>query len=241
MWRAFTRFKMAAKNFKVKRSVVPLMVLLASVIWLQGIAGMPNPAAVYCIELGYEYTSEMTEEGEAGFCNLPDGQKVSDWPFLQGKVGQEFSYCAKEGYEIKTISDPEKCVQFMLTECAVCVLEDDSEVEVTQLMELSFGGPNCGDGTCVQAEDSQSCPEDCPISGPDGYCDALADSICDYDCEDNRDPDCEEETLETLGTSALKKPEFQLPSYILPIVIVIIVVIVAITAVVLLLKRSKKG
>ena len=45
-----------------------------------------NPAAVYCEALGYNYTIQSTEYGERGLCQLPNGDVVDAWEFLQGKV-----------------------------------------------------------------------------------------------------------------------------------------------------------
>jgi hypothetical protein len=56
-------------------------------------------------------------------------------------VAQEYSYCSQNGYEIKTVQDRGKCAQFGLDKCAVCVREDGTEVEVTELMGLEFSNP----------------------------------------------------------------------------------------------------
>ncbi len=97
-------------------------------------AGMINPAMVYCEELGYKITVVKTPYGERGICQLPDGSNCSHWDFLEGKCGQEHSYCQREGYEMKTVHDLEKCP--FSEDCAVCILKDGREVEVTQLMGL---------------------------------------------------------------------------------------------------------
>ena len=103
--------------------------------------GIANPSAVYCEALGYEYIVESTPEGERGLCRLPGGDTVDAWQFLEGEVAQEYSYCSQKGYEIKTIHDTGKCAQFGIDKCAVCVREDGSEVEVTELMGLEFSNP----------------------------------------------------------------------------------------------------
>ena len=149
-----------------------------------------NPAAVYCEALGYNYTIQSTEHGERGLCQLSNGDVVDAWEFLQGKVAQNYSYCCQKGYEIKTVKDSEKCLKFLTDECAVCVLEDGTEVEVTELMNLSFEETVCGDGTCGIPENFNTCPRDCPSGGMDGYCDGVSDGICDPDCTSSMDPDC---------------------------------------------------
>ena len=126
-----------------------------------------NPAAVYCEALGYNYTIQSTEHGERGLCQLPNGDVVDAWEFLQGKVAQNYSYCCQKGYEIKTVKDSKKCLKFLTDWCAVCVLEDGTEVEVTELMNLSFEETVCGDGTCGISENFNTCPRDCPSGGMD--------------------------------------------------------------------------
>lgn len=141
-----------------------------------------NPAASYCIEMGYDYGN--------GYCILPDGRQVEEWDFLLGRTGQEYSYCSEQGYELKVTKSGDKCLIFLLDECAVCVLEDGSEVEVTQLMGLDFRESHCGDGTCGLPENAETCPEDCPTSGTDGLCEPLSEGKCDIDCPRGKDPDC---------------------------------------------------
>jgi len=123
--------------------ILAAIVLLMVDIFAPPKMGIPNPSAVYCEELGYEYTIESTPQGERGLCKLPNGEVVSAWDFLKGKVAQEYSYCSQQGYEIKTVRDPEICSQFGTVECAVCALEDGTEVEVTELMGLELSCPEC--------------------------------------------------------------------------------------------------
>jgi C1A family cysteine protease/putative hemolysin len=149
-----------------------------------------NPAAAYCSALGYEYVVETGEQGERGLCQFPDGQTVDAWEFLQGKVAPEYSYCEIRGCEIKTVTDPEKCLIFGIDECAVCSLEDGTEVEVTELMGLSFEESTCGDQTCGFPENFSTCPEDCASGEWDAYCDGVEDGKCDPDCLPEDDPDC---------------------------------------------------
>ncbi|MEJ5199746.1 MAG: C1 family peptidase [Anaerolineae bacterium] len=150
---------------------------------------MPNPAAVYCLALGYEYVTVQTEQGESGVCRLPGGD-VGDWDFLLGFAGQPHSYCAQKGYELKVVHDPTVCERFRTTSCAVCVLPGGQEVEVTELMGLSLTESPCGDGVCSDPENSANCPQDCPAGGADGYCDGANDGICDPDCAPGGDPNC---------------------------------------------------
>ena len=64
--------------------------------------GAANPAALYCAALGYAFEIERTRNGERGVCVLPSGARVDAWEFYRGKVGQEYSWCARNGYGIAT-------------------------------------------------------------------------------------------------------------------------------------------
>lgn len=64
----------------------------------------PNPAAVYCKELGYEYKIVDTDQGQKGVCIFPD-KECEEWDFFTGGCGKEYSYCVKKGYDIETATD----------------------------------------------------------------------------------------------------------------------------------------
>jgi putative hemolysin len=135
-----------------------------------------EPSSVYCEQMGYEFVLVDTEEGQIGVCRFNEGENATSLDFLTGKAGGEYSYCARRGLEMKTIADPEKCSIPFSRECAVCVLEDGTEVEVTELMEKEKAKPTtttlpptttlrrkpvCGDGVCERPETKEGCPEDC--------------------------------------------------------------------------------
>jgi len=157
-------------------------------------AGLLDPSAVYCEQSGYNFMLNRTEEGEVGVCQLPDGSIHDAWDFLQGKSGKEYSYCRLRGYEIKTVVDEEKCSSIFSSECAVCILENRTEVEVTKLMGLTFEEGRCGDRLCVLGENYLNCPQDCSSGSLDMICDGVKDGICDPDCVrleiPEQDPDC---------------------------------------------------
>ena len=79
---------------------------------------LPNPAAVYCKQMSYEYRIVKTPQGESGECIFPNGQSCQEWEFLKGKCGQQYSYCIKNGYYIKTVSDGKNPYSY---DYAVCV------------------------------------------------------------------------------------------------------------------------
>ncbi len=63
-----------------------------------GSRSIKNPAAVYCVEMGYEYRIQNSPEGhQYGVCVLPNRSVSGEWDFYRGKNGREFSYCARYG------------------------------------------------------------------------------------------------------------------------------------------------
>lgn len=130
------------KEYKNKKLAVVTVVIFVTFLRIFGavesVLAMSNPAAIYCRDLGYEYAVEKTSEGEFGFCKLPDGLKAEEWKFFAGQEKQDYNYCGMKGYTTKTISD-ERCLYS--SPCALCVLEDGSEKEVSKLMGLSVPAP----------------------------------------------------------------------------------------------------
>ena len=60
-------------------------------------AGLANPAAVYCEGLGYIMETVERNGGEDADCVFPDGSRCAQWDFLAGRCGQAFSYCEQQG------------------------------------------------------------------------------------------------------------------------------------------------
>lgn len=170
-----------------------LFVLYFSLLSL--VFSLRNPAAVYCNALGYKYIVEKTEDGDIGYCILPNKEKVNAWDFLHGKIGLEYSYCKKIGLEAKSIKNLTLCE--FIDECTVCVFSNGTEIEVTKLMGLSFLETICGDNICGLPENHFNCPQDCPSGSSDLVCDKIKDGICDPDCillnKTEDDQDCKKE------------------------------------------------
>jgi putative hemolysin len=102
-----------------------------------------NPAAAYCEALGYSYEIVEAEDGQRGVCVLPNGERVDAWDFFRGKVGHEFSYCARRGYDTRPRLER---VGSFTAECAVCVSRSGEVIgPVTELMGLGRAGPSGGD------------------------------------------------------------------------------------------------
>jgi putative hemolysin len=184
--------------------------LMAVLICSTLASAMINPAATYCQALGYQYAVNHTPEGDIGSCQITADKTVDAWQFLEGKQAPEYSICNKTGYTLKVVSDSSKCEKLLTSQCAFCVREDGSEIEATDLMNLTFEETSCGDGKCRTSEDYQNCPQDCPSGGEDLYCDKVADGKCDPDCallNETGDPDCNQSNQ----TNPTEKPTSCMP------------------------------
>jgi len=95
---------------------------------------MANPAAVYCRDLGYQYHVVDGADGQRGECVFPDGQACDEWQFLEGKCGQQRSYCAQHGEGVATKTDGRNALS---RDYAVCLRGQQEVGPVTDLMGLS--------------------------------------------------------------------------------------------------------
>ena len=108
----------------------------------QPLAGMGNPSAVYCQELGFEYQVVEGEAGQHALCLLPGEKTCDDWAFLQGECGQEYNYCAQQGLETVVKSDGKNSLSPVY---AACVDGSGREIgQVVELMDLEEKSLGCG-------------------------------------------------------------------------------------------------
>jgi len=123
------------KNRKKSNLIIVSVVMLTACGFIAQVFGIANPAAVYCEKLGYQLIIQEEEDGQRGFCQFPDGSAVDEWKFFIGEEGEEYSYCQKQGLEMKTITG-EQC-QYA-SKCAVCILKNGTEAKVVELMGLNL-------------------------------------------------------------------------------------------------------
>jgi len=89
--------------------------------------GIPNPASFYCQEMGYELDLRDTDGGTEGICVMPNGAECEEWEFLAGSCSTEWSFCQRQGYNIRegeegaicTFNDGSSCLEyeFFIGEC----------------------------------------------------------------------------------------------------------------------------
>jgi putative hemolysin len=140
-----------------KTLLIFIMMIAAS---LQATA-IRNPAAAYCVESGYSYSTEETTKGQIGICKFPDAISCNAWDFLEGNCGLNHSICKSQGLGQRRATGQECDSIDPQTNCLVCILANGSTIEVTKLME-SEGRSICGNGRCQWNENAKTCPKDCP-------------------------------------------------------------------------------
>jgi len=89
--------------------------------------GVPNPASFYCQEMGYELDLRDTDGGTEGICIMPNGAECEEWDFLAGECSIEWTFCQRQGYNIRegedgaicTFNDGSTCPEydFFIGEC----------------------------------------------------------------------------------------------------------------------------
>jgi putative hemolysin len=67
--------------------------------------GIPNPASFYCQEMGYELELRETDSGTEGICIFPNGAECEEWEFLAGGCSIEWTFCQRQGYNIREGDD----------------------------------------------------------------------------------------------------------------------------------------
>jgi len=105
----------------------------------ESIVGMGNPSAVYCQDLGYEFGTINEETGERGICIFSEDQQCDAWQFLGGTCGEQYSYCAQQGYNSALEDDPPGSAR-----SSVMCVDDNYQaigpaLELMELHEKSLG------------------------------------------------------------------------------------------------------
>jgi len=96
----------------------PIGLLLFLVFIANQALALPNPAAVYCEILGFEYKKVQTPAGEKGVVVVEPGVQFDAWDFFKGKVGNDYSFGALYGYDTQCIRTN---IGTCILEYAVCV------------------------------------------------------------------------------------------------------------------------
>lgn len=93
------------------------------------VSALPNPSAVYCEKLGYEYKIVKTPQGEKGIVVPEPGVEFDAWDFFRGKVGNKYSYGARHGYDTECVREDKGTYT---VEYAVCVRKERKGEQITE-------------------------------------------------------------------------------------------------------------
>jgi len=110
----------------MKKTIIPVLIIIALIALIYFVQEQypqrqANPAAVKCVESGFEYKVRRTSAGEtAGYCVFPDESECPVWDYYYGKCfpGQvkfedyfdikSFAQCVDAGFPVME-SDPRQC------------------------------------------------------------------------------------------------------------------------------------
>lgn len=94
-----------------------------------------NPSAEYCLDLGYDFlVIDKPDGSQDSICILPGKTICPAWDFLNGKCGQEYTVCAKNGLKTVTLDDGNNPFS---KEYAICADENGKLLEsVTDMANL---------------------------------------------------------------------------------------------------------
>ncbi|UCF44040.1 MAG: DUF333 domain-containing protein [Planctomycetota bacterium] len=171
----------------------PLGLFLSILLILPSVAvAIPNPAAVYCVEQGYDYEIRTRPDGgQYGVCIFPDGSECGEWQYYckcepngigcwQGDFNCAFPCqqlpCRQAG---QFVSIGECCPQ--LAEIPRIEAYDD-QCNLLGWLGWLFICSDCGDGICESWESICNCPQDCaPVHNitQDTYHETIQDAIDD--------------------------------------------------------------
>jgi putative hemolysin len=74
-----------------------VLVMLTACSKQKAETGMPNPAATYCTQNGYEHKILTSEDGsQSGVCIFPDGSTCDEWAYLRGECDRAAVEAASE-------------------------------------------------------------------------------------------------------------------------------------------------
>jgi len=101
--------------------------------------GTRNPAVVYAEKMEIELETRHNIDGGAYLvCLFPDGSECSEWDFFRGICGQQYSYCIKKGWLIRTDTiskhSPEESYTII---CPICYKEDEKgKINSVMMLDL---------------------------------------------------------------------------------------------------------
>jgi putative hemolysin len=80
------------KGKMMKKAILAISVILIAGCTSQSeqnpAPGLSNPASIYCIKQGGKLSIVNSGNGEVGYCNLPNKQRVEEWELYRSNGGK---------------------------------------------------------------------------------------------------------------------------------------------------------
>jgi len=120
------------------------------------VSAIPNPAPVYCAEMGYNVSTDGNN------CDFGDGNSCELWAFSRGECGQNYVKdlaCVQSG---ESLRPGHECCQGLSSIGVASVFDGNTGKCMTAVGGWPICAP-CGNGTCDREwENKCTCPDDCP-------------------------------------------------------------------------------
>ena len=84
VWSRWFLGKPEVSNLSVVNDMQGVLALAGAQVPENPVVGLPNPASVYCVDLGYELTIVDEADGQVGMCVFPDATQCEEWSFFRG-------------------------------------------------------------------------------------------------------------------------------------------------------------
>jgi len=156
------------KGIEMKRLMnLNVWLLLSIVLVASGTTeALPNPAAWYCVQLGYEYQIREDAQGnQYGVCVFPDGSECDGWDYFRKcYYGGSPASCE---WPCQELACREAGELVYLSECCEGLHKIrpahtfDANCSELELVGWLFLCSDCGNGICECWESKCNCPADC--------------------------------------------------------------------------------
>jgi len=149
----------------MKKRILPLVIVLFGTGTVEAV---PNPSAVFCTEMGYEYQIRKDAQGnQYGVCLFPDGTECAAWEYFRKcYYGETSTSCNRPCEDLPCKQAGESVWLF---ECCEGLRQiPPAYIYDANCNQLEMPPPgwlpvcsDCGNGVCEPWESKCNCPEDC--------------------------------------------------------------------------------
>jgi predicted outer membrane repeat protein len=165
---------------------------------------LPNPAAWYCVQLGYEYQiGEDAQGNQYGICVFPDGSECDGWDYFRKcYYGESSASCT---WPCQELACREAGESVYLSECCEGLHKIrpahifDADCSELELVGWLFLCSDCGNGICEPWESKCNCPEDCQQPRI-----IYVDAVNGDDSDDGRTPETAYATIQAAIDAAVE-------------------------------------